>query len=158
MRLALVFAALLVASLPGISYAEEEHPGSVAAQTGSLFIDGDIVQAGTCILWNRFSPGERVVFRARVTDAQTGQIVPDAEVVARLEDGTTVTLHYGPHPPPHVGPSFEDYWTGVWAIRPDTPMGIVRYTIEATAGDRTGRFEPINNMNSQLTIVPPAGS
>jgi hypothetical protein len=154
MRLALALAALLVTALPGVGYAEEEQKGVIAMQAGGLFVHGDIVQAGTCILWNRFSPGERVVFRARVTDAQTGQVVPDAEVVARLEDGTTISLHYGPHPPPHIGPSFEDYWTGVWAIRPDMPMGIVRFTIEATAGSRTGRFEPFNNMNSLLMVVP----
>jgi hypothetical protein len=152
MRIALALAALLFASLPSAGFAEEQK-GAVAMQAGGLFIHGDFVQDGSCVPMSQFGPGERVVFRARVTDARTGEVVPEAEVVVRLDNGLTVPLRYGPHPPPHIGPSFEEYWTGVWAIRPDTPMGIVRFSIEATAGNRTGRFEPFNNLNSLLTIV-----
>ncbi len=153
MRIALALAALLFASLPSAGFAEEQK-GAVAMQAGGLFIHADLVEASTCVLMSRFAPGDRVVFRARVTDLR-GEVVPDADVVARLDNGMTIPLRYGPHPPPHIGPSFEDYWTGVWAIRPDTPMGVVRFTIEASAGNRTGRFEPFNNMNSLLTIGPP---
>ena len=64
MRLPLAFAALLLTALPGIGHAEEAPNTAVAMQAGGLFVHGDIVQASTCILWNRFTPGERVVFRA----------------------------------------------------------------------------------------------
>ncbi len=128
-----------------------------AGPGGGLFIESDLVigAPGPCVLQSRFHPGDRVVFRAKVYDAQTGQLVPSATVVVRLEDGTNVPLNYGPHPPPNVGPSEDQYWSAAWAIRPDTPMGIVHYTIDATDGTRTGHFEPFNNMTSLLTIVPP---
>jgi len=63
-------------------------------------------------------------------------------------------MMYGAHPPPDVAPAMDEYWTAVWAIRPDTPMGIVHYTIDAADGARTGHFEPFNNMTSLLTVVP----
>jgi hypothetical protein len=165
MRVILALAALVVASLPGIVAAapiEQDTPGGappvpVAASPGNgLVIQSDMVVGapGPCALQSRFHPGDRVVFRAKVYDAQTGQLAPNAQVVVRLEDGTTLDMRNGAHPPPNVGPSTDDYWVAVWAIRPDTPMGIVRYTIDATDGGRTGHFEPFNNMTSLLTIVP----
>ncbi|HZS02409.1 MAG TPA: hypothetical protein VFE37_27080 [Chloroflexota bacterium] len=165
MRVFLALAALVVTSLPGVAAAAPSDqatpsgtpPVPVAASPGSgLVIQSDMVigAPGPCVLQSRFHPGDRVVFRAKVYDAQTGQLAPNAQVVVRLEDGTTLNMQYGAHPPPNVGPSTDEYWTAVWAIRPDTPMGIVRYSIEATDGGRTGRFEPFENMTSLLTIVP----
>jgi hypothetical protein len=165
MRLVLALAALIIASLPGVAAAapsEQEAPGGappvpVAAGPGNgLVIQADMVigAPGPCVLQSRFRPGDRVVFRAKVYDAQTGQLAQNAQVVVRLEDGTTLDMRYGAHPPPNVGPATDEYWTAVWAIRPDTPMGIVRYTIDATDRGRTGHFEPFDNMTSLLTIVP----
>jgi hypothetical protein len=164
MRVFLALVALVVANLPGVAAAAPDSQGTpggptvpVAANPGSgLVIQSDMVVGapGPCILQSRFHPGDRVVFRAKVYDAQTGQLVPNAQVVVRLEDGTTIEMQYGPHPPAHIAPSTDEYWVAVWAIRPDAPLGIVRYTIDATDGGRTGHFEPFNNMTSLLTIVP----
>ena len=164
MRKLLVLSALVAASLPGIAAAaplEQGTPGAppvpVATSPGSgLVIQSDLVVGapGPCALQSRFHPGDRVVFRAKVYDAQTGQLATNAQVVVRLEDGTTLDMRYGAHPPPQVGPATDDYWVAVWAIRPDALMGIVRYSIDATDGGRTGHFEPFNNMTSLLTIVP----
>jgi hypothetical protein len=178
MRVFLALAALVVASLPAVAAAgpiEQGVPGGqgmpggqgtpggaptvpvAAGPGGGLVIQSDLVIAapGPCSLQSRFNPGDRVVFRAKVYDAQTGQLVPTAEVVVRLEDGTEIPMRYGPHPPPQVAPATDEYWTGVWAIRPDAPMGVVRFTIDAREGTRTGHFQPFNVMSSLLTIVPP---
>ncbi|HEY7062076.1 MAG TPA: hypothetical protein VII06_11395 [Chloroflexota bacterium] len=165
MRTLLALAALLAAILPGVASAapaDQGPPGGgnpvpVATSPGSgLVIQSDMVigAPGPCALQSRFHPGDRVVFRAKVYDAATGQLVPGAQTVVHLEDGTTLDMRYEAHPPPNVGPSSDEYWVAVWAIRPDAPMGIVRYSIDATDGGRTGHFEPFENMTSLLTVVP----
>ena len=143
-------------STPGKGLPAE--PGLRVLSPGSgLMIQSDMAigAPGPCVLQSRFHPGDRVVFRAKIYDAQTGQLVPNAQVVVRLEDGTTLDMRNGPHPPPNIGPAEDEYFVAVWAIRPDTPMGVVRYTIDATDGTRTGHFEPFNNMTSLLTVVAP---
>jgi len=165
MRVILALAALVATSLPGVAAAapvEQGTPGGgtvpVATSPGSgLMIQSDMAigAPGPCALQSRFHPGDRVIFRAKIYDAQTGQLVPNAQVVVRLEDGTTLEMRNGAHPPPNIGPAEDEYFVAVWAIRPDTPMGVVRYTIDATDGTRTGHFEPFNNMTSLLTVVAP---
>jgi len=129
-----------------------------AGQAPGLIIQSDLVigEPGPCVLQSRFAPGDRVVFRSKVFDAQTGQQVIDGNVSVRIEGGPTIPMRYEPHPPPQIGPSTDEYWVGVWAIPPGTPMGIVHYTIEAASGTRTGTFVPFNTETSLLTIVPPA--
>ncbi len=129
-----------------------------AGQAPALLIQSDLTigQPGPCTLQSRFAPGDRVIFRAKVYDAQTGQQVIDGNVNIRIEGGPTIPMRYGPHPPPEVAPSTDEYWVGVWAIPPSTPMGIVHYTIEAVSGTRMGTFVPFNNATSLLTVVPPS--
>src|SRR5581483_2946914 len=99
MRLLLALAALVAAILPGAAFAapnEQDMSGGgapvpvAAGPGGGLLLQSDIVVGapGPCALQSRFHPGERVVFRVKVYDAQSGQLVPNAQVVVRLEDGT----------------------------------------------------------------------
>jgi hypothetical protein len=154
MRAVLGLAVLILASLPATSShaLAEELSGQTAP---GLFIQSDLVSGlpgSDCWYQNRFSPGQRVVFRAKVFDAATGQVAPNATVTVRLADGTTLPLPYSGHPP---GPNPTDnFWAGGWTVPADAPLGVVRYTIEATDGPRSGRFEPLNVELSMLTIVP----
>jgi hypothetical protein len=151
MRIALALVVLLLAAGPGLANAAPDDQTT----TPGLIIQSDMVLAGPCVLQSRFSPGDRVVFRAKVYDAQTGQQVTDGTVMARLNNGVNVTLQYEAHPPPQIAPATDEYWVGVWAIPPTTPTGIVRYTVEATAANgRTGTFTPFNTELSLLTIGP----
>ena len=163
MRILLAIAAAVCASLGSVNAAAPAGPAAAAPglQPEGLFVDADLVSGvpgpSLCVLQSRFAPGDRVVFRARVFDAQTGQISPTAAVTVRFADGSTVPLFYGrPQPPPHVdyGPVGEPFWANVWIVPEDAPPGIVRYTIEATAGDHVGRFIPLNVEASLLTITP----
>jgi hypothetical protein len=161
MQIVLGIAALMLASLPGGSLAAPTDPtaADTAQQAGPLVIHSDLVLGLTpagppplCITGNRFAPGDQVVWRAKVVDAQTGQVVPDATATVRLADGTSLPMAYRPHPP---GPNpTDEYWTAAWTVPADAPLDIVRYTIEATAGSRTARFEPFNIETTLLTIVP----
>ncbi len=158
MRVLLGLAALLLATSPGLSSAAPLDQGTpTAAQgAGTLIIQADMTigAPGPCILQSRFSPGDRVVFRAKVFDGQTGQEVRDGTVTVRFENGNTVAMRYEAHPPPQVGPSTDEYWAGVWAIGPNTPLGVVHYSIEASSGRRTGTYVPFNYEGSMLTVVP----
>ena len=64
-------------------------------------------------------PGRRVVFRAKVFDAHSGQEVRDGTATVMLDTGITVRMRYDNHPPPNIGPSTDQYWVGVW---PSAPM------------------------------------
>ena len=163
MRLVLPMAVLLLASLPSAGHAMPGGQGAAdPAPPAALFIEADLVSGlpgpTLCVLQNRFAPGDRVVFRARVFDAQSGQLAPNATVTVRFADGRTLPLLYSlPRPPPHLdyGPVGDDVWVNAWVVPSDAPLGIVRYTLEAVDGDRVGRYEPINVEASLLTIVPP---
>src|SRR5215212_2544630 len=160
MRILVGLAALVLASFPSVGTAAplDQVPAATAAQAGGLVIQSDMAIGGPgpCTLQSRFAPGDRVVFRAKVFDAHTGQEVRDGTATVVLDNGITIPMRYDHHPPPNIGPSTDEYWVGVWAIRPDAPMGIVRYRVEAAADGRTGTFVPFDNMNSLLTIVPAA--
>jgi hypothetical protein len=163
MRLVLPIVAVLFASLPRAGYATPEHQAADSSpQPAGLSVEADLVNGtlgpSLCVVQNRFAPGDRVVFRARVFDAQTGQVAPNAAVLVRFADGSSLPLFYSlPRPPPHLnyGPVGEDVWVNVWVVPPDAPLGIVRYTIEAVDGGRMGRYLPMNVEASLLTIVPP---
>jgi hypothetical protein len=158
MRILIGLAVLVLAGFPSAARAApiDDVPAAAAAQVPSLFIQSDyVLGAPVCAPQARFSVGDRVIFRAKVFDAHTGEEITDGTVVAQLADGTTVNMTYEPRPPErtNLGPATDAYWSGAWAVRPDTPLGIMRYTVEATAGSRTGIFTPFNNEQSLLTIV-----
>jgi hypothetical protein len=155
---AVVFASLLYTS---IAVLVDQGVADSSSQPPGLFIEGDLVSGvlgpSLCVLQNRFSPGDRVVFRARVFDAQTGQVATTATVTVRFADGSTLPLFYSlPRPPPHLdyGAVGNDVWVNVWVVPPDAPLGIVRYTIEAVDESRGGRYLPLDVEASLLTIVP----
>jgi hypothetical protein len=158
MRIAFAIVALLLASLlgAGIAAPADHTPSAVAQQAGGLHIHADVVTgelgARLCALESRYAPGEKVVFRARVVDARTGEMAPNAEVVVRFADGTTLPMHLSGHPP--RGTPTDEFWAVGWVVPDDAPMGVVRYSIEAVDGPRSVRFEPFNVETSLLTIVP----
>jgi hypothetical protein len=152
MRVAAAVLAVVLGALPGPSLAAPAPQSDVAAQPGAaLFIQGDMVD-GTCVLRGRYAPGERVVFRVRVIDPQTGEMARDAAVTVRLEDGTALPLRFSGHParPPQT----DEFWATSWTVPADQPPGVVRFTVEATDGPRSGWFQPFNVESSLLTIVP----
>jgi hypothetical protein len=152
MRFALAIVILVLISLPTRALAAPEGQTAAPApqQVGALFIQGDLVD-GTCVMQSRYAPGERIVFRVRVIDAQTAEMARDAAVTVRLDNGTVLPMHFSAHParPPQT----DEFWATVWTVPEDTPAGIVRFTIDAVDGPRTGSFQPFNVESSLLTIV-----
>src|SRR5262249_23283607 len=152
MYLRLALGAWLLASLMGASVAAPtvQATGPDPQQPSGLFIQSDIV-GGTCSPQGRYAPGERVVFRARVLDPQTGEMARDATVTVRLDNGTTLPMRYTGHPA--NAPPTDEFWATSWTVPADASPGVVRYTVDAVEGARTGHFEPFNVESSLLTIV-----
>ncbi|MEJ2356687.1 MAG: hypothetical protein P8Y13_01225 [Deinococcales bacterium] len=112
-----------------------------------------------------FQPGEAAVWRAYVFDAVTGARVTQAEITNRdiklqvtLDNGKSIDMSYGAHPPGAPASSQEHYWTGAWTIPADAAAGTYNWTLTVTDG--TGHkdsFTPIgqNIGLDQLTIAKP---
>ena len=153
MRQVLGIVTLLVASLaqPSLAAPAVQTASPAMQQVGGLFIQGDMVD-GTCTPRGRYAPGERVVFRVQVLNAQTAEMAPDATVTVRLADGTVLPMRYSGHPA--NAPPTDEFWATSWTVPADTLPGVVRFTIEAVDGPLAGRFQPFNVESSLLTIVP----
>jgi hypothetical protein len=128
-----------------------------------FFFEGDMVrgeQAGApgpfCVLTSQFKRLEKVVFRIRVVDG-AGKPVDDKglkSLVVELPDGKKITAHHDRHPPPHLGPAADHFWSAAWIIPADYPSGTFAYKVVATGTDgRTQTWQPFTMRPSQLTIA-----
>jgi hypothetical protein len=106
-----------------------------------------------CILRNRFKRGEPVGWRMFVADPQTGQREESAQIVVHVNvAGKTIDI------PMRYRATAQQperqFWVAKWVVPPDTPTGIIRYTVTATDKyGRSGEFKPFEVQASQLTIV-----
>jgi hypothetical protein len=140
-----------------------------SAQDGEvkLIVFGDIVQgsknvaeedkpARSCVLSSRFPRNSQMVWRMKVVDPATGEMMTDEtleKVEVTLSDGQVFEMEYGPHPPA-PNPPRDSYWTVPWLVPEDYPTGTLGYTVTATAKDgRTGEFKPIDIAPSLPTIT-----
>jgi hypothetical protein len=110
------------------------------------WIQADIVRGGdgtprgpVCVNTGVFLPGEAVVWRALVYETAAGQALSPSEVRARgvqavvhLQNGLTIPLRYGTHPPDPKAPVHETYWSAQWVIPPDTPPQRITWEIVVT--------------------------
>lgn len=131
-----------------------------------FFFEGDMVrgeQAGApgpfCVLTSQFKRLEKVVFRIRVVDG-AGKPVDDKglkSLVVELPDGQKIAAHHDRHPPPHLGPAADHFWSAAWIIPADYPSGTFAYKVVATGTDgRTQTWQPFMMRPSQLTVAASA--
>ena len=167
-RKALTLAApSLVLVAAGCQTAAPAAPAAPAAAptTDKLLIASDVVQGAknvpkeqaalkACVLSSRFPRNSEIVFRVRVYDPHTAELMDNTNlsgVQVRLANGANVDLAYSAHP---KDPPNEYYWANSWVIPKDTPTGTLRYTIQANANDgRTGEFEPFSVAASLPSII-----
>jgi hypothetical protein len=156
----LAVAALWVAGSHGASSAAAQTPPAPpAAGQGRLIVYGDMAlfqppgHPENCILRNRFKRGEPVGWRMFVADPSTGKREESAQLVVHVNVGgktTDVPMRYRAT----AAQPEREFWVAKWIVPPDTPIGIVRYTVTATDKyGRTGEFKPFEVQASQLTIV-----
>jgi hypothetical protein len=140
----------VVAWVTSLAAPAVQTDGLLLEQAGGLFIQGDMVD-GACTPRGRYAPGERVVFRVRVINAETNEMARDATVAVHLADGTVLPMRFSGHPA-SSSPT-DEFWATSWTVPAETPPGVVRFTVEAVDGPLTGRFQPFNVESSLLTIV-----
>jgi len=138
---------------------------SAATTTSKLILSADVVQGSknvpkeqqatnSCVLSSRFPRNSEIVWRVRVYDPRTGNMMNKSQlskVEVQLSNGKTLTMDYGPHP---KNPPGESYWTASWVVPKDNPTGTLSYTVVATSTDgRTGEYKPISVQSSLPTIT-----
>ena len=144
---------------------------ATSAFANTYFVQMDIVRGAegakgaVCVSNSVFQPGESAVWRAYVFDAVTGARVTQDEITNRdiklqvtLDNGKTVDMSYGAHPPGAPASSQEHYWTGAWSIPSDFASGTYNWTLTVTDGaGHKDSFTPIgqNIGLDQLTITKP---
>ena len=145
--------------------------GSMAFAQQDYFIKADMVRGAegamgaVCVPNSVFYPGEKIIFRAVVYDAATGEELKFEEIQER---GIQATVHIEGHedltmfyPPPAEGdaaadgegeaepeaegpPPGAEYFRGPWPIALDMPQGMYGWTVSVTdAEGNTAEFEPI---------------
>ena len=137
----------------------QSAPSPPATGQGRLIVYGDLAlfqppgHPENCILRNRFKRGEPVGFRMFVADPATSKREESAQLVVHLNvAGKTVDIPMR-YRATAAQPERE-FWVAKWVVPPDTPVGIVRFTVTATDKyGRTGEFKPFEVQASQLTIV-----
>ena len=159
---------LVIFALAALCLAGSDSASKAAAQTpppppasgqGRLIVYGDMAlfqppgHPENCILRNRFKRGEPVGWRMFVADPSTGKREESAQLVVHVNVGgktTDVPMRYRAT----AAQPEREFWVAKWVVPPDTPIGIVRYTVTATDKyGRTGEFKPFEVQASQLTIV-----
>jgi hypothetical protein len=153
----------VVVALAGLGHrsmaAFQSAPSPPASGQGKLIVYGDMAMflppgnPENCLLRNRFKRGDPVGFRMFVADPSTGKREESAQLVVHLNVGgktVDIPMRYRAT----AAQPEREFWVAKWVVPPDTPTGIVRYTVTATDKyGRTGEFKPFEVQASQLTIV-----
>jgi len=113
-------------------------------------INSHEVEDAICVVNSRFEQGWRMVFRASVEDAVTGESIDDAEVKVVLEDGQEFEMEYGDHGSDDVETML---YTIAWSIPDDYPTGSLEYKYVATVDGEEYEFEPFDVDLSKMTII-----
>lgn len=142
----------------GSSNASAVASSSPTTLKDQLFVDADTVstaKATTCWLMNRFHPGDKVLFRAKVFDGATGNVLTNKDlksVVVGLPNGQNLPATYGNH-------KTDNFWAIAWTVPADYQTGTINYTVTATSNQgATGQWVPFKIASSSLTILAPGAS
>src|SRR5699024_7230960 len=104
-------------------------------------INSHEVEDAICVVNSRFEQGWRMVFRASVTDAETGESIEDADVKVVLEDGQEFDMEYGDHGTDDIETML---YTIAWTIPDDYPTGTLDYKYVATVDGQEYEYEPFD--------------
>jgi len=138
----------------------------------AYFVQANVVRGAVgamgavCVANSVFVQGEEIVWLAYVYDADTGELITQADIDAKgikvygeLDSGVKVELHYGPHPP--GAPQQEVYYAAAWQIPVDYATGSYQWSVvvEDAAGN-TATYQPMGHTVGlgSLNIVAPASA
>lgn len=106
-----------------------------------------------CVRSSRFQRNEQIVWRSKVYDPQTGDMLGDDQisVSVKLADGQVFEAKYGPHP---KDPPGDYFWTAPFKIPADYPTGILNYEyVVETKDGRQANLIGFDIESSKLQIL-----
>jgi hypothetical protein len=148
---AAAFFGLCAGTLPA---AAQSAPGAaplrVSADVVTSARNGKGAQGVLCVQQSVFFPGDWVIFRAQVSDANGVPLTADqiaqrgVKVSVATAEGAKLSLEYGPHPPPNVPvPSHALYFVAPYHIAQEHPTGSLPWTLTVS-----------DNQNHTVTFTP----
>ncbi len=117
---------------------------------GDLVVSGDTLLSHVCVAQSRYYPGDRIIFRALVTDSKDGSLVEDAKVKLVFENGEEMEMVLGMH-----GQENTELWSVGYDVPESAPTGTLEYKVVAEHGKKKAEYVPYNVSLSKVTIVEP---
>lgn len=126
-------------------------------QNRPIVVYGDIVNShevedAICVVNSRFEQGWRIVFRASVNDAETKELIEDADVKVVLGTGDEFDMELIPN-----GQEATMLYSFAWDIPEDFPTGTLDYKIVANVNGKEYTYEPFDVSLSKMTIIESTG-
>lgn len=166
----LVAAAFLAPCTGVVPAAAQSAPAAaplrVMADVVTSARNGKGVQGAICVSQSVFAPGDTVIFRALVSDANGTPLTAaqltqrGVKVIVTTGEGAKIPLVYEQHPPPNVPvPVHEMYFAAAYPLSQTHPTGSLTWTLAVTDSQgHTVTFTPIGQASGQgsLQIVSKA--
>ena len=167
------FFGLCAQALPAAAQtAPAAAPLRVQADVVTSAVNGKGVQGAICVQQSVFFPGDTVIFRAVVADANGTALTADqvkqrgVQVVVTTGEGAKIPLVYEMHPPEQVpAPVRAYYFAAAYHIAGEHPTGTLPWTMTVTdAAGHTVSFTPIGGAAAGLGALqiaakaPPAAA
>lgn len=160
-KFALIGSSILAATIL-VACTEKEDTSAPAKDTptelpvnskNNIVVTGDtinshLIEDAICVVNSRFEQGQRLVFRADVTDLEKDVAIEDAKIKVILGTGETFDMVRGPH-----GEEATLLYSVGWTIPEDFPTGTLDYKYVAEVNGEEYIYEPFNVSLSKLTIV-----
>jgi hypothetical protein len=146
------FAAVCAYAVPASAQsAPGAAPMRVMADVVTSARNGKGAQGVICVQQSVFFPGDTVIFRAVVSDANGTALTEEqikqrgVKVLVTTGEGAKIPLVYQPHPPPNVPvPRHELYFAAAYPIAHEHPTGNLPWTLTVTDNaNHTVTFAPI---------------
>jgi len=164
--LLVVFALLAGCSKPAATQPSQTQPSQQAAPSfDKVLVSYDLVRgsknvakneaaAKTCVASSRYLHNEEIVWRIKVTDPKTGELLDDkalSSVAVKLSDGQVLKARYGGHP---AKSPTDFFWAVSFDIPEGYPTGQLKFDVDVAGSDgRTGQLVSFNVAPALLTIM-----
>jgi hypothetical protein len=160
----LAVAAFLAPCTGVVPAAAQSAPGAamlrVMADVVTSARNGKGVQGAICVTQSIFAPGDTIIFRALVSDADGTPLSAvqltqrGVKVLVTTGEGAKIPLVYEQHPPPQVpSPNHDMYFAAAYPISRDHPTGTLSWTMTVTDGQgHTVSFTPIGQAAGVTTL------
>lgn len=126
-------------------------------ESSEAVLFGDVITSHTveeapCVVTSRVERGQRLIFRAKLEDLESHEILEGAKVKLVLGTGEELDMELGPH-----GAEGTLLYSVPLEIADDAPTGVLEYKFVAEVDGEDYSYEPFDVEPSKLTVVETAG-